>query len=78
LNTPPGNGTVLIADSGLTGLPSSATGAFASRHPAGANFAFGDGHVRFLSSGIDLATYQALSTMAGFEPVDASKFEAAP
>jgi len=78
LNAPPGSGTVAITNNGLSGLPSSATGAFASRHPAGANFAFGDGHVRYLSNQVDLATYQALSTIAGFEAVDASKFEAAP
>jgi len=79
LNSSPGSGAMVpITDSGLSGLPSSVTGAFASRHPAGANFAFGDAHVRFLSSAVDLETYQALSTIAGFEAVDASKFEAAP
>ena len=50
-------------------LPSQATGAFASRHPAGANFAFGDGHVKYISNLIDFPTYQALSTIAGSEPI---------
>ena len=79
LNTPPGSGTMaqVYPDSGLS-LPSSATGAFASQHPAGANFAFGDGHVRYVANQIELATYQALSTIAGSEPVDAAKLEAAP
>ena len=45
--------------------------AFGSGHTNGANFAFCDGSVRFLtmSSTSDLPTYQALSTRAGGEPV---------
>ena len=46
-----------------------ANGAFASRHPGGAHFSFGDGRVQFLSEGIDLNTYQALATRAGGEPL---------
>ncbi len=42
-------------------------GAFASEHPGGATFAFADGHVDFLRDGIELATYRALSTIAGDE-----------
>ena len=57
LNTRPGQGVVY----------SGANGAFASRHPGGGQFAFGDGHVSFLSETIDLATYRALSTRAGGE-----------
>lgn len=33
-------------------------GGFSSFHPGGAMFAFGDGHVSFLSQAIDLGTYQ--------------------
>jgi prepilin-type N-terminal cleavage/methylation domain-containing protein/prepilin-type processing-associated H-X9-DG protein len=40
-------------------------GSFGSEHPGGANFAFADGHVTFISDNIDLGTYQALSTIAG-------------
>ena len=36
--------------------------AFGSGHPAGANFSFGDGSVRFVADTIDFITYQALST----------------
>jgi prepilin-type N-terminal cleavage/methylation domain-containing protein/prepilin-type processing-associated H-X9-DG protein len=47
------------------------SGAFASYHPGGASFGFGDGHVSFLSENIDLATYRALSTRKEGEPVSA-------
>ena len=39
-------------------------GGFESMHPSGANFAFGDGSVRFLSETIDMNTYQQLGHRA--------------
>lgn len=41
----------------------------------GANFAFADGSARFLMKSIDQVSFQRLSTRAGGENVDATKFE---
>jgi prepilin-type processing-associated H-X9-DG protein len=40
---------------------------FLSKHGWGAQFLFGDGHVRFISGSIDYRVYKALSTRAGRE-----------
>jgi len=40
---------------------------FGSLHPGGAHFSFADGHVVFLSDGIDFTVYQDLATKAGGE-----------
>jgi prepilin-type N-terminal cleavage/methylation domain-containing protein len=42
-------------------------GAFSSKHPRGALFAFGDGHVQYVSDNINLKTYRAWSTREGGE-----------
>ncbi|MBN1910900.1 MAG: DUF1559 domain-containing protein [Pirellulales bacterium] len=62
VNTPPGlngGGGLLKDDRGNL-----INGAFGSRHPDGANFVFGDGHVVFLSDNISLEVYRAMSTRA--------------
>jgi prepilin-type processing-associated H-X9-DG protein len=39
-------------------------GGFGSHHPGGANFAFGDGHVRFISETLDQEVLQQLAARA--------------
>lgn len=54
LNTPPGEGVVR----------NRRNGAFGSHHPSGANFAWGDCRVRFMSDHVDQRVYQASSRVA--------------
>jgi prepilin-type N-terminal cleavage/methylation domain-containing protein/prepilin-type processing-associated H-X9-DG protein len=68
-NTFPGEGIYIEDGSGNPDYGVKVNGAFASRHPGGTHFAFGDGHVTFMSESIELATYQALATRAGGETV---------
>ena len=42
---------------------------FGSRHPQGTQVVFADGHVQFISEGIDLPTWSALGTKFGQEAV---------
>jgi prepilin-type processing-associated H-X9-DG protein len=65
LNTQPGEGAALNMYGYI------ANGAFASKHPQGGNFAYGDGHVVFFNENIAQATYRALSTIAGGETASA-------
>ena len=64
LNTPPGQGAYVTDPYGYQ-----LNGAFASQHPQGGQFAFGDGHVQMVSQRIDPTTYNALATIAGGEPI---------
>jgi prepilin-type processing-associated H-X9-DG protein len=49
-------------------------GGYASRHPGGANTAFGDGSVRFLKSSISAGVLRLLGNRADGEFVDSDKF----
>jgi prepilin-type processing-associated H-X9-DG protein len=62
LNTPPGSPIFFV--NSVISPPQRCNGAFASRHPGGGQFVFGDGRVAFLSDTINQATYRALSTRA--------------
>jgi prepilin-type N-terminal cleavage/methylation domain-containing protein/prepilin-type processing-associated H-X9-DG protein len=44
-------------------------GAFQSKHPGGAQFLFGDGHVTLVSESISQAAYDALATRGGSEVI---------
>ena len=61
INTPIGTGI----------LYTNLNGAFMSRHTLGANFAFADGSIRFLSQNVNITTYRQLSTIAGGEVANA-------
>ncbi len=43
---------------------------FASQHPGGAHFGYGDGSVRLLSDAINFTTFQALATKDGGDTID--------
>jgi prepilin-type N-terminal cleavage/methylation domain-containing protein/prepilin-type processing-associated H-X9-DG protein len=60
MNTPVGIGASEYTANGYT-----VTGCFASKHPGGAQFAFGDGRVEFVSEDIAGDIYQATSTRSG-------------
>jgi prepilin-type processing-associated H-X9-DG protein len=74
MNTPVGLGAFEYDGDGYQ-----TTGCFASRHPGGAQFAFGDGRVEYVSEDIALQIYQATSTRAGEDDVgDTGTASAAP
>lgn len=58
----PINGSALPSQN-VTSLFGPQTSNFASYHALGANFAFGDGSVRFVTEDVDSVTYQALATI---------------
>lgn len=60
LNTPPGIDAAVVGEN-----TANVNGAFASRHPGGAQFSYLDGRVEFLTEDIDFDLYQNLSTIAG-------------
>ncbi|MCA9237575.1 MAG: DUF1559 domain-containing protein [Planctomycetales bacterium] len=63
INTPPGVDAQSVGEG--EGSIATVNGAFASRHPSGANFVYLDGHVVFVEDSIDFDLYQNMSTIAG-------------
>ena len=64
------NASGMVLGHTFEGPPNSAgleCNCFSSLHVGGANFAFADGHVQFLSTSMDKGTYRSLSTRAGGE-----------
>jgi prepilin-type processing-associated H-X9-DG protein len=55
-------------------FPPGYVGGFASRHPGGANFLFGDGSVRFVKANIDQAVFQHLGHRFDGELIDGESF----
>ena len=49
-------------------------GGFASRHPGGTNFGFGDGSVRFIKSSVNPTVYQHLANRADGEVIDSDQY----
>jgi prepilin-type processing-associated H-X9-DG protein len=49
-------------------------GGYDSRHPGGANFAFGDGSVRFLKTSIAAGTFRLLANRSDGEIISADRF----
>ncbi|MBI2827276.1 MAG: DUF1559 domain-containing protein [Planctomycetia bacterium] len=70
LNTPLGKGQMRHED-WHSAYPNNVgyNGAFASEHPTGGNFLFGDGHVTFVNDNIDYNAYQEFATIASQDPL---------
>ena len=66
VNTAPGD-PVFHRKTESPDFPYFANGGFASRHPGGANFVYGDGRVEFISEDVDLVTYRAFGSRASQE-----------
>jgi prepilin-type N-terminal cleavage/methylation domain-containing protein/prepilin-type processing-associated H-X9-DG protein len=83
VNITPGAGpgrtlTGNIAASDEAGLAKMGTpqfvGGFASLHPGGSNFAFGDGSVRFIKSSVNSTVYRHLAHRADGEVIDSDQY----
>ena len=57
----------------MSGKPSF-VGGYSSRHPGGADFAFGDGSVRFLKNSISPAVFKLLANRADGEILSSDEF----
>jgi prepilin-type N-terminal cleavage/methylation domain-containing protein/prepilin-type processing-associated H-X9-DG protein len=68
-NPPQWDCVTLDLRAGQTQFTANGWKAARSRHSGGVNMSLADGSVRFVTNGIDLATWRALATRAGGEPV---------
>jgi len=76
---PEGGGALVLAHTGEAHGPNSPSGLahgdqYWSRHPAGANFLFADGSVRFIKEQVGFAVFKALATRQGGEVLSADAF----
>ena len=67
-------GNIVTTAYGINSKPIMLTPAVISRHPDGAQFAFADGHVSFVSESINQATLEELTTRDGGEVIDAGQY----
>ena len=78
IGTPEGAGNEFSESMGSTGVPINAFRdktlfvderelSFSSRHPGGAQVAFADGHVKFISDSVDRITWSSFGTRASYD-----------
>jgi prepilin-type N-terminal cleavage/methylation domain-containing protein/prepilin-type processing-associated H-X9-DG protein len=69
-----GDGQIAGATAASAADALSHVGGYASNHPGGANFAFGDGSVRFLKNSINRRVFRLLANRADGEIISADKY----
>lgn len=70
----PAAAPVLATDGAAAAAGAAPVGGFSSNHPVGANFAFGDGSVRFIKNSINPKVYRCLASRADGELISDDAF----